>query len=1120
MMIHQNNNDAKARARALDTSESFIVRAPAGSGKTTLLVNRYIHLLSVVDNPEEILAVTFTRKATAEMRERILNILDPDSPHRLPTKKDNSMVERVRQRAVELNWNLQQQPSRLQIMTIDGLAGRLVRSMPWASRFGSAPRVTENADDIYRTAAINTLEATDPDNQQLNEAIGVLYELCESKSSKLQNLIVSTLQKRDQWLRFLVAEPYLEDAKLRMESVWKRLIERDLSDLHKSFPQGAAELLNLDDLLQADKQTLQEWNAIAEALLTKKGTWRQRVSHFQDLSKNVVESIIESCKKSPDLQQKLDLVGRKHPSPVIEDDYWISLQAISVVLEFAVGQLRMEFRRRGEVDFIEVALQAQQALGSEDNPTDLALVLDHHLSHILVDEFQDTSVTQEKLLTTLIAGWSPGDGRTLFLVGDPMQSIYRFREAEIGIFLSIEKNGLGNLHPEPLQLNQNFRSNKALVKSFNAIFEQVFPKDVDISRGQVNYTPSHSEIKGGNSESLCVKFSISQNSSENKSLQSIGSKRFEAQQVVDDIQKFVQTNPKDTVAVLVRSRQHASEIINVMDEQNISYYAPEFIELKANEVVRDLLSLTRAMLNFADRTSWLAILRAPWCGLTLNDLLAISADWHDTIWNRINDKQVLGELSEDGRTRIKRIRKVMTSALGVRGRFGVRQWVEDTWVSLGGPACVWPVDLKNAELFFDLIERNARGTGVLNLADFEESELARLYAVPKGSPQPPHIQISTIHNAKGLEFDAVFIPQLGKITRNNPRELLAWAEMVFDTESGGGSNLLVSPIETASAKTQTGNYQYLNRWNKEKFETELTRLAYVAFTRAKKQFYCYADVTGGSRMKGDSLLARVFPQGTQDTTHKKFNPPYSIQTQYWTFNRSDSESQPCTLIQDISESSVVPDLIRLPRNWKPPPAPPALKLTGLQMEAPGNTESIDFEWAGNIAVWVGLVAHDWLRMIVETGLNNWNAHKVRSQRPLWAQRMLSMGISAKSKDLKFALDRIERALIQVLEDDTGRWLLDNRHADSQTEYRLTGYIDGQFKNVVLDRTFIDDEGIRWIVDYKTGTTLGDKDEFLENEVKRYTDQLKLYQKIMSGMDSTPIRLGLYFPMFPDWRELK
>lgn len=93
---------------------------------------------------------------------------------------------------------------------------------------------------------------------------------------------------------------------------------------------------------------------------------------------------------------------------------------------------------KNEVDFTTISQQALSALGDAENPTDLALYLDNTLHHILVDEFQDTSITQFELLTKLVHGWQQGDGKTLFIVGDPMQSIYRFRQAEVGLFLRLK----------------------------------------------------------------------------------------------------------------------------------------------------------------------------------------------------------------------------------------------------------------------------------------------------------------------------------------------------------------------------------------------------------------------------------------------------------------------------------------------------------------------------------------------------------------------------------------------------------------------------------------------------------------------------------------------------------
>src|SRR5207253_1125382 len=118
-------------------------------------------------------------------------------------------------------------------------------------------------------------------------------------------------------------------------------------------------------------------------------------------------------------------------------------------------------------DFTEFAHGALEALGSVDDPSDLLLSLDQKISHVLVDEFQDTSLSQFELLTKLTSGWQEGDGRTLFLVGDPMQSIYRFREAEVSLFLQAKHSGLGSVKLEPIELSTNRRSQEGLAKWFN-----------------------------------------------------------------------------------------------------------------------------------------------------------------------------------------------------------------------------------------------------------------------------------------------------------------------------------------------------------------------------------------------------------------------------------------------------------------------------------------------------------------------------------------------------------------------------------------------------------------------------------------------------------------------------
>jgi len=121
---------------------------------------------------------------------------------------------------------------------------------------------------------------------------------------------------------------------------------------------------------------------------------------------------------------------------------------------------------------VQVAHAAVHALGAADDPSELLLSLDARVSHILVDEFQDTSVSQWELLERLTSGWEAGDGRSVFLVGDPMQSIYRFREAEVGLFLHARHAGLGSVALESLTLTTNFRSQAGVVDWVNAFFRR------------------------------------------------------------------------------------------------------------------------------------------------------------------------------------------------------------------------------------------------------------------------------------------------------------------------------------------------------------------------------------------------------------------------------------------------------------------------------------------------------------------------------------------------------------------------------------------------------------------------------------------------------------------------
>ena len=622
-------SDQAVRSEALNIKQSFIVQAPAGSGKTTLLISRFICLLAVVDEPEEVLAITFTRKATAEMRKRIIEALNPETNERFPQDIVNDAVEKVRQRSEKHGWNLLEQPSRLQIMTIDALCTSLIRRMPWASRFGSLPGMAEDASRHYSSAVLNLYESASND-QDLGRALAKLLSHLDNNSDRLQELIVQLLQKRDQWLRYLVGASFLADDRKQVEDFWQTLITRQLNKIQDMMPTLAREKLGLEYIDNSQPDSLMTWKSLACGMVNKDGKdWRKSLK--KDVVPDGIEVVdlkaaIECCRGNSELRKKMVAIRDHFPSSTkYSDRQWKVLEACSVVLQHAVAELRLEFRKHGQVDFIEIAQQAVRALGDSDDPTDLSLVLDYQYSHIMVDEFQDTSVSQRDLLERLIAGWQSDDGRTIFLVGDPMQSIYRFREAEVGIYLSVIEKGLGNLSIIPLNLTQNFRSNSKLVSWFNAVFEPSFPVSAELETGSVPYVKCTSTKESSKNSAVQIMLQNSIATSEG-SIKRQPLEEKENELLIKDIKQFRKKNPGSDVraAILVRTRGHAKQIIPQLVSEGIKFYAQDIVSLDQRPVVDDLLSLTRALLNLADRTSWLAILRAPWCGLTLADLLIIA----------------------------------------------------------------------------------------------------------------------------------------------------------------------------------------------------------------------------------------------------------------------------------------------------------------------------------------------------------------------------------------------------------------------------------------------------------------------------------------------------------------
>ena len=1166
--------DAAARKQALDPHSSFIVQAPAGSGKTELLTQRYLVLLAQAAHPEEVVAITFTRKAANEMRERVLGALD-DARHKpRPEKahKANSwdLARTVIERDIALAWQLIANPSRLRIHTIDSFCSSLTRQMPYLSRFGAPPSATEDAERLLRDTARNTLAHLN-EKDPWTGAVERLLRHLDNNHPKAVDLISQMLARRDQWLRHLADGSDHAGRRARLEAALAAINRAALARLTALAPaEHSKEIATLaryassqlaaqpDHALHvcatlatwpgAVQEQRPHWQGLAALLLTGKGGWFKAVNVKNGFPPEQKGGNPEENRQRKDMKQRMTALLdalRGHeafqtalaelpllPPPNYDEASWEVVESLSEVLMLAVAELKLEFTRRGEADFTEIAQGASRALGTAESPTDLALHLDYRIRHLLVDEFQDTSVSQHELLAKLTAGWQAGDGRTLFVVGDPMQSIYRFRQAEVGLYLRARHEGIGSVRLTPLALTVNFRSQQGIVDWVNTTFAQVLSAEENIAAGAVPYAAAvaHHPLEPGMAVYTHAFIDADPDA--------------EAQRVAELVTAARTHNPEGKIAILVRSRAPLARIAQRLKQAGHAFRAVEIEPLAERPVVQDLLALTRALTHLADRAAWLALLRAPWCGLTLADLVAIAGDEHTaknspnkspnisplppgegegegeltnlpqaqgaaSIWSLLNDDTTFASLNEAARQRLTNVRAVLTSALAMRGRSRLRQIVEGAWLALGGPACVdAPTDLEDARVYLDLLDELEEGGDITDSARLAE-QVSELYALPDVTASDA-LQLMTIHKAKGLEFDTVILPGLGSPPRHDDPPLLRWMEMPHSGGAGYPADLLLAPIRETGGEHDL-LYNYLGRLEKDKSHYESGRLLYVAATRAKRALHLLGTVKRGKEdeMKAPpatSLLALLWP-----VVEAEFEQE--------TESKITVRAEPFDFAQDRPvEAPHNGNLLRLIAGWQAPPLPPAVAWSaGAALPVPEGSPEVEFDWASETIRHVGSVVHRTLQLIGREGVALWPLQRIEALAPGFHLALARQGVPEAKLDQ--AVQRVHEALRRTLSDAKGAWLFNPQHSEAKSEYALTLIEHGKPVTSIMDRSFVDASGTRWIIDYKTSAHEGGGlDAFLDREQERYRGQLERYAAVLGKLDKRPIRLGLYFPLLEGWRE--
>lgn len=1132
--------DGLARFEAINPARSFIVQAPAGSGKTSLLTQRFLALLAVVENPEQIVAMTYTKKAVSEMQLRILEALHDCVEMTEVQAADKGLYQlntwHLAKLALENNlkrgWNLLENPHRLRVRTLDSFNSYLVGQMPLLSKFGGQSSISQDARYYYTLAARETLNTSSVLPEVTN-----LMGLVNGNRQAAERMIAGMLMKRDQWMPLLRSMPSGIDLSI-FNGALECLVEVEFEGLMievspafeiLSVAQSLINEIEGFNLIKFEAVSLADLpsiRALVEALFTKTGGVRKNAAiKVSTKEEKELKKQLKGCLEDLELKNFDGQLGKRLlqiinlPNTQYSEQQRQGIEDLWQLLMTAVAHLKLVFGQHSTSDFIEIAQAASESLGEEDAPTDLAQRLDYQIQHLLVDEFQDTSVSQFVLLKKLIAGWSLEDNHTLFIVGDPMQSIYRFREAEVGNFLEAWGGKIGQFPLQQQRLTVNFRSKLGVVDWVNQTFKQVMPKQNRIEKGAVSYSPS-------------TAFSSEMNQAVTTHWQVNQSKEDAEIEFVEQLKTILSTKkPTESIGILAKTKAVLVAVAKRLKDEQIAFRAIEIETLAERQEIQDLEALTRALLHLGDRPAWIALLRTPAIGLCLNDLSALFDDMlnetntrYQTVWYVLKQHQKLGfeTLSSVGKTRLNHVFTILENALNHIGLMSMQSLIKETWLALDFAQALENVNLlQNVDAYWQMLNRLEQdNNGDISISTLSES-LEKLFSLPDASEQAKQIELMTMHKSKGLEFDYVLLPKLNTLGRTDDKQLVNWLQF----QQGGLDKLVFAPMAQRGKKASPDDERlvgFINNFEKEKQNYEQGRLLYVACTRAKQQLHLFASVDYTEKQmeedkailpKNNSLLSMLWQSEKKHFTHLAKAADFEVveteneTTEVWVHRlpvdrkhfviMTDKENvKPSTKTETVETAQSAQTISQLNQQ-------------ATMVTAVGNLVHLLFELWSN-------------QQTMPTVLNAELKKMVR----YWLQQQ-----NVDGEWLDEAESRTLVSLENAIQNEKLRWALTERFTESANELAMTsnGLVfddknQEQTTNHIIDRTFVDENDQRWIVDYKTSYYSNSmsisKEDFIKEQVAHYQPQLRRYSELFKQIEARQQHLVLYFSYLDKWIEIK
>jgi ATP-dependent helicase/nuclease subunit A len=884
--------DARARRLAVDPLRNVALEASAGTGKTRVLVHRYVRLLEAGVAPRNILAITFTRKAAAEMRQRVMSTL------RQRYREGGLPPARWREIRDALND--------ISISTIDAFCLSLLHEFPLEAGVDpgfdladetETPRFVESSlDSALAIGRAISIEDAD---------VALLFtELGEPRLRKaLTALLDRRLVAGDALNRFLRGRDVsIEAACDRLRHALRGAMSsitggvervpasggRAESRAVEAFVASGPEVAGFDLLAREMRELMSDaplpparlrgaLDRLSDLVLTRQGEPRKRPANTKAQFRSAADFerhkvIVNGL--GPHVQAAIAAFNR--------DINLVLARGVRRLFAIAQSEYRRTLDKHGVLDFADLLERTLKLLGQMEEFSRSRYRLESRYEHVLVDEFQDTSRAQWRLVRELVRAWSAGEGLShgpippsIFIVGDRKQSIYGFRDAEVTV-LDAAAEFIDALRPETparAAITRSFRSVRELLMFVNDVSSAIEKTDrPDAFRySESDAFPTFAEATVGEPTSAGATVGELSADGTSAGTAAIGvvagdSDGAQAGAVADEIARLlvegVTIRDRDSgirrpigpgdIGVLFRTRESHVLFEAALARRGVPYYVYKGLGFFDAEEVKDVLATVAYLADPGSNLRAAAFLRSRVVRLSDEALKLLAPGLASAL---IGDPPALGALKADDRERLLLARESVGAWIAAADQVPPAEIVDRVLaesayaVEIGGDG--FAQARENLKKIRGLIRRiqNRGYITLTRLTDYFDGLAAGGDESNAIVDAADAVNLMTVHAAKGLEFPVVFLVNIGKGSGGNRGDIRVSPAPFADVDDDAGEpSVTISDHDSAA-----------DRDDEEKDQEETKRLLYVALTRARDRLYLAGTVANGKLVLQRRSIGRILP---------------------------------------------------------------------------------------------------------------------------------------------------------------------------------------------------------------------------------------------------------------------